>query len=145
MNSLGSVHRVRRLLNRLKTDRDGLLELGGQPVRRLRVDSLHSHFGLIAPGIAPLPLTLNAEKMRERLAHGFSEPWPRPAHRLRTLSSSQHFISISAAKWAILPRSKDEYFQRNYPTCAVVGVTELALPELRVELRAVAVAGSGEE
>jgi enamine deaminase RidA (YjgF/YER057c/UK114 family) len=37
---------------------------------------------------------------------------------------------------------KDEYIPRNYPAWSAVGVTQLALPELRVEIRAVAVAGS---
>lgn len=38
---------------------------------------------------------------------------------------------------------KDQYFPSRYPSWTAVGVTELALPELRVEIRAVAVAGSG--
>ena len=40
---------------------------------------------------------------------------------------------------------KDEFFPRGYPAWTAVGVTQLALPELRVEIRAVAVAGSGKE
>jgi len=40
---------------------------------------------------------------------------------------------------------KDEFFPRDYPAWTAVGVTQLALPELRVEIRAVAVAGSGKE
>jgi len=40
---------------------------------------------------------------------------------------------------------KDEFFPRNYPAWTAVGVTQLALPELRVEVRAVAVAGSGKD
>jgi len=40
---------------------------------------------------------------------------------------------------------KDEYFPRDYPAWTAVGVTQLALPELRVEVRAVAIAGSGKE
>jgi enamine deaminase RidA (YjgF/YER057c/UK114 family) len=42
-----------------------------------------------------------------------------------------------------LAKVKDEYLPRNYPAWTAVGVTQLALPELRVEIRAVAVAGSG--
>ncbi|WMY87423.1 RidA family protein [Pseudomonas shirazica] len=38
---------------------------------------------------------------------------------------------------------KDEYFPSRYPSWTAVGITELALPELVVEIRAVAVAGSG--
>lgn len=38
---------------------------------------------------------------------------------------------------------KDAYFPDRYPSWTAVGVTQLALPELRVEIRAVAVAGSG--
>lgn len=38
---------------------------------------------------------------------------------------------------------KDEYFPDRYPSWTAVGVTQLALPELCVEVRAVAVAGSG--
>ncbi|AYQ44232.1 MULTISPECIES: RidA family protein [Burkholderia] len=38
---------------------------------------------------------------------------------------------------------KDEYFPDRYPSWTAVGVTQLALPELCVEVRAVAVIGSG--
>jgi enamine deaminase RidA (YjgF/YER057c/UK114 family) len=38
---------------------------------------------------------------------------------------------------------KDEYFPDRYPSWSAVGVTQLALPELLVEIRAVAVAGCG--
>ena len=38
---------------------------------------------------------------------------------------------------------KDEYFPDRYPSWTAVGVTQLALPELRVEIRAVAVVGCG--
>ena len=38
---------------------------------------------------------------------------------------------------------KDEYFPDRYPSWTAVGVTQLALPGLCVEIRAVAVAGSG--
>ena len=38
---------------------------------------------------------------------------------------------------------KDEYLPDRYPSWTAVGVTQLALPELLVEIRAVAVAGSG--
>ena len=37
---------------------------------------------------------------------------------------------------------KDEFFPNNYPSWSAVGVTQLAVPELLVEIRAVAVAGS---
>jgi enamine deaminase RidA (YjgF/YER057c/UK114 family) len=37
---------------------------------------------------------------------------------------------------------KDEFFTERYPSWTAVGVTQLALPELLVEIRAVAVAGS---
>ena len=40
---------------------------------------------------------------------------------------------------------KDEYLPRNYPAWTAVGVTQLALPELRLEIRAVAVAGSSKD
>jgi enamine deaminase RidA (YjgF/YER057c/UK114 family) len=40
---------------------------------------------------------------------------------------------------------KDEYFPRDYPAWTAVGVTQLALPELRIEIRAVAIAGSGRD
>ena len=42
-------------------------------------------------------------------------------------------------------RVKDEYLPRNYPAWTAVGVTQLALPELRVEIRAVAMAGSSKD
>ncbi|MBN3787972.1 RidA family protein [Burkholderia sp. Ac-20353] len=38
---------------------------------------------------------------------------------------------------------KDEYFPSRFPAWTAVGVTQLALPELCVEIRAMAVAGSG--
>ncbi|MCG8291352.1 RidA family protein [Pseudomonas entomophila] len=38
---------------------------------------------------------------------------------------------------------KDEYFPARYPSWTAVGITELALPGLVVEIRAVAVAGCG--
>lgn len=38
---------------------------------------------------------------------------------------------------------KAEFFPENYPTWTVVGVAALALPELLVEVKAVAVVGSG--
>jgi enamine deaminase RidA (YjgF/YER057c/UK114 family) len=37
---------------------------------------------------------------------------------------------------------KDEYLPHDYSAWTAVGVTQLALPELRVEIRAVAIAGS---
>ena len=40
---------------------------------------------------------------------------------------------------------KDEYLPRNYPAWTAMGVTQLALAELRVEIRAVATAGSSED
>lgn len=39
---------------------------------------------------------------------------------------------------------KDEYFPNRYPSWTAIGVTELALPELCIEIRAVAVAGCGD-
>ena len=41
-------------------------------------------------------------------------------------------------------RVKDAFFPDRYPSWTAVGVTELALPELCVEIRAVAVVGCGE-
>ena len=40
---------------------------------------------------------------------------------------------------------KDAYFPNRYPSWTAVGVTQLALPELCIEIRAVAVAGSGKD
>jgi enamine deaminase RidA (YjgF/YER057c/UK114 family) len=37
---------------------------------------------------------------------------------------------------------KDEFFPSSYPSWSAVGVTQLAMPELLVEIRAVAVIGS---
>jgi enamine deaminase RidA (YjgF/YER057c/UK114 family) len=37
---------------------------------------------------------------------------------------------------------KDEFFPNNYPSWTAVGVTQLAMPELLVEIRAVAAVGS---
>lgn len=39
---------------------------------------------------------------------------------------------------------KDEYFPDRYPSWTAVGVTQLAFPELCIEIRAVAVAGCGD-
>ncbi|MGH8447766.1 RidA family protein [Pseudomonas sp.] len=39
---------------------------------------------------------------------------------------------------------KDHYFPDRYPSWTAVGISQLALPELRVEIRAVAVAGCGD-
>ncbi|MDH4556239.1 RidA family protein [Pseudomonas sp. BN417] len=38
---------------------------------------------------------------------------------------------------------KDEYFPDRYPSWTAVGISQLALPGLRLEIRAVAVAGCG--
>jgi enamine deaminase RidA (YjgF/YER057c/UK114 family) len=38
---------------------------------------------------------------------------------------------------------KDQYFPERFPSWTAVGVTQLAMPEFLVEVRAVAVAGSG--
>lgn len=38
---------------------------------------------------------------------------------------------------------KDQYFADRYPSWSAVGVTQLADPEYKIEVRAVAVAGSG--
>jgi enamine deaminase RidA (YjgF/YER057c/UK114 family) len=40
---------------------------------------------------------------------------------------------------------KDEFFHEPYPAWTVVGITALAAPEMKVEVAAVAVAGSGRE
>ncbi|AZC95864.1 RidA family protein [Pseudomonas chlororaphis] len=40
---------------------------------------------------------------------------------------------------------KDKYFPDRYPSWSAVGVTQLALPALRVEIRAVAVIGCGRD
>jgi enamine deaminase RidA (YjgF/YER057c/UK114 family) len=40
---------------------------------------------------------------------------------------------------------KDQFFPRNFPAWTAVGVTQLALPELRIEIRAVAVVGSSKD
>jgi len=44
---------------------------------------------------------------------------------------------------AAFAKVKDEYLPDNYPAWTGVGVTALALPELLVEIRVVAVVGSG--
>lgn len=40
---------------------------------------------------------------------------------------------------------KDAYFPDRYPSWTAVGVTQLAAPEFKVEIRAVAVAGCGDQ
>lgn len=44
---------------------------------------------------------------------------------------------------ATFSRVKDSYFPDRYPSWTAVGITQLAMPELRIEIRAVAVAGCG--
>lgn len=44
---------------------------------------------------------------------------------------------------AAFAQVKDEFFAERYPSWSAVGVTQLAMPELRIEIRAVAVAGCG--
>lgn len=44
---------------------------------------------------------------------------------------------------AAFTQVKDEYLPERYPSWTAVGVTELALPGLCIEIQAVAVAGSG--
>lgn len=44
----------------------------------------------------------------------------------------------------IFARVKDEYFPDRYPSWTAVGTPQLAMPEFLVEVRAVAVAGSGQ-
>jgi enamine deaminase RidA (YjgF/YER057c/UK114 family) len=44
---------------------------------------------------------------------------------------------------AVFAKVKDAYFPDRYPSWTAVGVTQLAMPEFLVEVRAVAVAGSG--
>ncbi len=44
---------------------------------------------------------------------------------------------------AAFTQVKDEYLPEHYPSWTAVGVTELALPGLCIEVQAVAVAGSG--
>ena len=40
---------------------------------------------------------------------------------------------------------KDAYFPDRYPSWTAVGVTQLAAPEFKIEIRAIAVAGCGEQ
>lgn len=44
----------------------------------------------------------------------------------------------------VFAQVKDQYFPDRYPSWTAIGTTQLALPALRVEIRAVAVAGCGE-
>ncbi|HHW2097088.1 TPA: RidA family protein [Pseudomonas aeruginosa] len=48
------------------------------------------------------------------------------------------------ADMPIFARVKDHYFPDRYPSWTAVGISQLAMPELRVEIRAVAVAGCGD-
>ncbi|OWJ89745.1 hypothetical protein B6S59_29715 [Pseudomonas sp. A46] len=41
-------------------------------------------------------------------------------------------------------RVKDQYFRSQYPSWTAIGILELAMPELHIEIRAVAVAGCGQ-
>ncbi|MFU3487039.1 RidA family protein [Pseudomonas aeruginosa] len=53
------------------------------------------------------------------------------------------FHTALQADMQAFARVKDQYFPDRYPSWTAVGTTELALPGLRVEIRAVAVAGCG--
>jgi enamine deaminase RidA (YjgF/YER057c/UK114 family) len=53
------------------------------------------------------------------------------------------FHTSLRAEMDAFARVKDEYFPDRYPSWTAVGVTELALPGLCVEIRAVAIAGCG--
>ncbi len=55
------------------------------------------------------------------------------------------FTLISNLHNKCYAKVKDEYLPRNYPAWTAVGVTQLALPELLVEIRAVAIAGSSKD
>ncbi len=55
------------------------------------------------------------------------------------------FTLISNLHNKCYAKVKDEYLPRNYPAWTAVGVTQLALPEVLVELRAVATAGSSKD
>ncbi len=52
------------------------------------------------------------------------------------------FHTSLRAEMAAFTKVKDAFFPKNYPAWTAVGVTELAIPGLCVEIRAVAVAGS---
>jgi enamine deaminase RidA (YjgF/YER057c/UK114 family) len=49
----------------------------------------------------------------------------------------------SMADMKVFSKVKSEFFPENYPAWTAVGVTELALPSLLIEVRATAVIGSG--
>lgn len=47
------------------------------------------------------------------------------------------------ADMPVFNQIKDEYFPDRYPSWTAIGISQLALPGLRLEIRAVAVAGCG--
>lgn len=49
---------------------------------------------------------------------------------------------VDMREMPVFSKVKQEFFPESYPAWTAVGVTALALPELRVEVRATAVAGS---
>lgn len=53
------------------------------------------------------------------------------------------FHTSLRADMEVFAQVKDRYFKERYPAWTAVGITELALPELKLEVRAVAVIGSG--
>jgi enamine deaminase RidA (YjgF/YER057c/UK114 family) len=61
-----------------------------------------------------------------------------------SLADVVELMTFHTALQADMPafaRLKDQYFLDRYPSWTAVGTTELALPGLRVEIRAVTVAG----
>ncbi|KOG91862.1 RidA family protein [Streptomyces varsoviensis] len=60
-----------------------------------------------------------------------------------TVELTTFHIDLRGAGIAEFTQVKDECFPDRYPAWTAVGVTQLARPELLVEVRAVAMAGSG--
>lgn len=65
--------------------------------------------------------------------------------RLADVVELMTFHTDLRGEMAAFASVKDEFFPDRYPSWTAVGVTQLALPELCVEVRAVAVVGCGEE
>jgi enamine deaminase RidA (YjgF/YER057c/UK114 family) len=63
--------------------------------------------------------------------------------RLEDVVELTTFHTDLRGEMAEFAKVKDEYFPRDYPAWTAVGVTQLVLESLKVEVRAVAVAGSG--
>ena len=118
---------------------------GAAPTSQL---SGSSQFVESAPASSPRDRFAGARRRprRRQISGDFAPPQTReqqPARRYRTDDRVVTFHTDLRSEMAAFAKVKDAFFTGRYPSWSAVGVTQLAMPELLVEIRAVAVAGSG--